>query len=140
MIVGTHTIVNERRAMELTLSHFLLLIVAGELRGVQRVPLEPETDRQAEERYTRSSSPPIHCLLQKHHRPLGGIAERAVVTHICQEPLLEHKNLAADMCRMQVTAIDQRIPLRGVEHVTCRDPDILGFARLQHHFGFHHKG
>ncbi len=36
MIVDVHTIVNERRETEPTLSHFLLLIVAGELRGVQR--------------------------------------------------------------------------------------------------------
>ena len=34
MIVDLHTIMNERCATEPTLSHFLLLIVAGELRGV----------------------------------------------------------------------------------------------------------
>ena len=49
MIVNVHTIVNERRATEPTLSHFLLLIVAGELRGVQSVPLEPGADCRAEE-------------------------------------------------------------------------------------------
>ena len=49
MIVDVHTIVNERRATEPTLSHFLLPIVAGELRGVQSVPLEPGADCRAEE-------------------------------------------------------------------------------------------
>ena len=78
-------------------------------------------------------------ILIKNHRPLRAVAKRAMVTLICQEQLLEHKNLATDMPRMQVTAIDQRIPLCGIEHVTGRNTDILGFARLQHHFGFHHK-
>ena len=32
MIVDLHTIVNERRATELTISYFLLLIVAGEIK------------------------------------------------------------------------------------------------------------
>ena len=49
MIVDVHTIVNEQRQTEPSLSHFLLLIVAGELRGVQRIPLEPGTDCRAEE-------------------------------------------------------------------------------------------
>ena len=49
MIVDVHTIVNERRETEPTLSHFLLLIVAGELRGVQSIPLEPGADCRAEE-------------------------------------------------------------------------------------------
>ena len=49
MIVDVHTIVNERRETIPTLSHFLLLIVAGELRGVQNIPLEPGEDCQAEE-------------------------------------------------------------------------------------------
>ncbi|MEK7237046.1 MAG: hypothetical protein AAB242_10510 [Nitrospirota bacterium] len=49
MIVDVHTIVNERRATEPTLSHFLLLIVAGELRGVQSVPLGTGADCRAEE-------------------------------------------------------------------------------------------
>jgi len=50
MIVDVHTIMNERRATEPTLSHFLLLLVAGgEIRGVQRIPLEPGADRGAEE-------------------------------------------------------------------------------------------
>lgn len=50
MIVDVHTIVIERREAAPTLSHFLLLIVAGELKGVQNVPLEPGSDCQAEER------------------------------------------------------------------------------------------
>lgn len=49
MIVDVHTIVNARRETEPALSHFLLLIVAGELRGVQNIPLEPGTDCRAEE-------------------------------------------------------------------------------------------
>lgn len=50
MIVDVHTIVlNERRQAGPTLSHFLLLIVAGELRGVQSIPLEQEPDCRAEE-------------------------------------------------------------------------------------------
>ncbi len=49
MIVDVQTIVKERREREPTLSRFLLLIVAGELRGVQNVPLEPGADCRAEE-------------------------------------------------------------------------------------------
>ena len=49
MIVDVHTIVTERRDMEPHLDHFLLLIVAGELRGAQNIPLEPGADCQAEE-------------------------------------------------------------------------------------------
>lgn len=49
MIVDVHTNMNERRATEPTLSHFLLLLVAGELRGVQHIPLEPGADCGAEE-------------------------------------------------------------------------------------------
>jgi hypothetical protein len=49
MTVDVHTIVKEQRETEPTLSHFPLLIVAGELRGVQRIPLEPGADRRAEE-------------------------------------------------------------------------------------------
>ena len=49
IIVDVHTIVNARRDREPTLSRFLLLIVAGELRGVQSIPLEPGTDCRAEE-------------------------------------------------------------------------------------------
>ena len=64
-----HHCANERRATEPTLSHFLLLIVAGELKGVQHIPLEPGVDRQAEERYTRNSLPPIHCPLRKKPPP-----------------------------------------------------------------------
>jgi hypothetical protein len=49
MTVDVHTIVKGQRETEPSLSHFLLLIVAGELRGVQRIPLEPGADRLAEE-------------------------------------------------------------------------------------------
>jgi hypothetical protein len=48
MTVDVHTIVKEERKTEPTLSHFLLLIVAGERRGVQRIPLKPGADRLAE--------------------------------------------------------------------------------------------
>jgi hypothetical protein len=48
MIVDVHTIVKERRDTEPTLSRFLLLIVAGELKGSQNIPLEPEADCQTE--------------------------------------------------------------------------------------------
>jgi hypothetical protein len=44
MIVDVHTIVKERRDTEPTLSRFLLLIVAGELKGSQNVPLDPAAD------------------------------------------------------------------------------------------------
>ena len=49
MIVDVQTIVKERGDTEPTLSRFLLLIVAGELRGSQHVPLEPGTDCRTEE-------------------------------------------------------------------------------------------
>ena len=49
MIMGVHTLVKEQRETEPTLSHFLLLIVAEELRGIQRIPLEPGADCRAEE-------------------------------------------------------------------------------------------
>ena len=49
MIVDVHTIVKERRDAEPTLSRFLLLIVAGEIKGSQTIPLEPGTDCRAEE-------------------------------------------------------------------------------------------
>ena len=49
MVVDMHTIVSERREAEPTLRHFLLLIVAGELRGAQSIPLEPGADCRAEE-------------------------------------------------------------------------------------------
>src|SRR5215510_767281 len=42
MIVDVQAIVKERRDTEPTLSRYLLLIVAGELKGSQIVPLEPE--------------------------------------------------------------------------------------------------
>ena len=49
MIVDLQTIVTERRDAEPTLSRFLLLIVAGELKGSQNVPLEPAADGRPEE-------------------------------------------------------------------------------------------
>jgi hypothetical protein len=49
MIVDLQTIVTERRDTEPTQSRFLLLIVAGELRGSQHLPLEPEADCRPEE-------------------------------------------------------------------------------------------
>ncbi|HSB45919.1 MAG TPA: hypothetical protein VLD60_12970 [Nitrospira sp.] len=49
MVVDVHTIVKERRDTEPILNRFLLLIVAGEVKGVQNVPLEPGTDCRAEE-------------------------------------------------------------------------------------------
>lgn len=49
MIVDVHTIVKERRDTEPTLSRFLLLIVAGELKGSQNIPLEPGADCRTEE-------------------------------------------------------------------------------------------
>jgi len=49
MILDVQTVVTERRDTEPTLSRFLLLIVAGELKGSQNVPLEPEADCRPEE-------------------------------------------------------------------------------------------
>jgi hypothetical protein len=49
MIVDVHTIVKERHEVDPTLNRFLLLIVAGELKGVQNIPLEPGADCRAEE-------------------------------------------------------------------------------------------
>ena len=49
MIVDLQTIVTERRDAEPTLSRFLLLIVAGELKGSQNVPLDPAADCRPEE-------------------------------------------------------------------------------------------
>jgi len=49
MIVDVQTIVKERHDTEPTLSRYLLLIVAGELKGSQNVPLDPETDCRTEE-------------------------------------------------------------------------------------------
>jgi len=49
MIVDVHTIVMERRNTEPTLSRFLLLIVAGEIKGSQNVPLEPGADCRTDE-------------------------------------------------------------------------------------------
>jgi hypothetical protein len=78
-------------------------------------------------------------ILLKNHRPLRSTAERAMITHICREILLEHKDLAADMSRMQMAAIGQRIPLCGIKHVAGRNTNVLRFARLQYYFGFHYK-
>lgn len=49
MIVDVHTIVKDRRDTEPTLSRFLLLIVAGEIKGSQTIPLEPGADCRADE-------------------------------------------------------------------------------------------
>ena len=49
MIVDVQTIVKERRDMEPTLSRFLLLIVAGELKASQNVPLDPAADCRTED-------------------------------------------------------------------------------------------
>lgn len=49
MIVDVQTIVIQRRDTEPTLSRFLLLIVAGELKGSQNVPLEPDADCRTED-------------------------------------------------------------------------------------------
>ena len=50
MVVDLHTIVTEPRQMEPKLNHFILLIVAGELKGVQSVPLEPGTECRPEKK------------------------------------------------------------------------------------------
>ena len=76
MIVDARTIVNERRAMEPALSHFLPLIEAGELKGVQGIPLETGADHRAEERYTSSSSPPSRCPLRKKTTALSAVSQR----------------------------------------------------------------
>jgi hypothetical protein len=49
MIVDVQAIVKERRDTEPTSSRFLLLIVAGELKGSQNVPLEPAADCRTEQ-------------------------------------------------------------------------------------------
>ncbi len=49
MVVDMHTIVSQRREAEPTVNHFLLLIVAGEIRGIQNLPLEPGASCHAEE-------------------------------------------------------------------------------------------
>lgn len=49
MIVDVQTVVKERRDMEPTLSRLLLLIVAGELKGSQNVPLDPAADCRTED-------------------------------------------------------------------------------------------
>jgi hypothetical protein len=49
MIVDVQAVVKEGRDTEPTLSRFLLLIVAGELKASQNVPLEPGADCRTEE-------------------------------------------------------------------------------------------
>jgi hypothetical protein len=49
MIVDVQAIVKERHDTEPTLSRYLLLIVAGEIKGSQNVPLDPEADCRTEE-------------------------------------------------------------------------------------------
>jgi hypothetical protein len=49
MVVDMHTIVQEKRQVAPMLNRFLLLIVAGELKGVQQVALEPGADCQPEQ-------------------------------------------------------------------------------------------
>ena len=49
MIVDVQTVVTERRDQEPTQSRFLLLIVAGELKGSQNVPLESDADCRTED-------------------------------------------------------------------------------------------
>ena len=49
MIVDVQAIVTERRDREPTLSRFLLLIVAGELKASQNVPLDPAADCRTED-------------------------------------------------------------------------------------------
>jgi hypothetical protein len=48
MIVDVQTIVKERRDTEPMLNRFILLIVAGEVKGSQNVPLEPAADCREE--------------------------------------------------------------------------------------------
>jgi hypothetical protein len=80
-------------------------------------------------------------ILLKNHCPLRSIAKRAMVTHLGQYLylLLNHQNLAADMSRMQMTAIGQCVPLSCVEHIAGGNPNVLRFTRLQNHFSFHDK-
>ena len=49
MILDVQTVVKERPDTEPTLNRFILLIVEGELKGSQNVPLEPEADCRTEE-------------------------------------------------------------------------------------------
>jgi hypothetical protein len=48
MVVDLHTIVIERQQTQPMLNHFILLIVAGEVKGVQSIPLEPGTECRPE--------------------------------------------------------------------------------------------
>lgn len=49
MVIDMHTIVKDRVETDLVLSRFLLLIVSGEIRGAQNIPLEPGTECRPEE-------------------------------------------------------------------------------------------
>ncbi|SLM46947.1 conserved protein of unknown function [Nitrospira japonica] len=49
IIIDVHTIVQDRRDPEPTLNRFLLLIVAGELKGSQNIPLEPGAECRPEQ-------------------------------------------------------------------------------------------
>ena len=76
MIVNVHTNMNKRRATEPTLSHFLLLIVAGGLRGVHVFRSSQELTAEPKKRYKRSSSPPIHCPLLRKTTARSGVSRR----------------------------------------------------------------
>jgi len=49
MIVDVQTIVQARKEVDPTLNRFLLLIVAGELKAAQNIPVGPGADCQPEE-------------------------------------------------------------------------------------------
>jgi hypothetical protein len=74
MVVDMHAIVSERREAVPTLRHFLLLIVAGELRGVQKIPLEPGADCRAEEDVYLQLL--IHRSLHKKTTALFAVSQR----------------------------------------------------------------
>ncbi len=69
MIVELHTIVNERRATELTISYFLLLIVAGAANESSVLRSSQELTAEPKKKYTRSSLPPLHCHCVKKPPP-----------------------------------------------------------------------
>jgi hypothetical protein len=69
MIVDVHTIMNERRATEPTLSHFLLLLVTREFSRVRVFRSSQELTAEPKKRFKRSSSPPIHRPLPKKPPP-----------------------------------------------------------------------
>jgi hypothetical protein len=88
----------------------------------------------------RTTLADFFSILLKNHRPLRVIAKRAMHIHFGQYfLLLDHENFAADMSRMQMATIGQRIPLSSIEHVAGGNPNVFRFAGLQYHFGFHHK-